>query len=719
MPCRCRVIHKIKGRVRLRVRGLPGYDGVAERVAAYLRTQAGVQAVRLNHACHSITLIYNPEILEVEKLVKGINDLGWHQLQAYRWAEFPPLPSPGPPKWWLLGFSTVALSLSFITHSALVSWLLLGAGLPLYKLAFESLFVRTKLNPDTLDATALTILTIRGQTQPAAVLLWLIYSGEYIRHRTARQMQKLVASRFDSRSHSVLLIQGLRDQIRSPAGQISPGDELAVYPGEVIPVDGVISQGQATVDQQSLTGELMPVAKGPGDRVYAGTVVQEGEFRLQAEKIGTATVAGQVMQLFEKPDLSDTPRYRKLKHRTETLIPGCFLGAGAAYSLTHLFKAATALLIIDYCTGVRISAPTTTMAAISQAAQQGVLIKEGGHLEMLAEIDTLVFAGRGSLSTGIPEVLEVISYQPEVSSDQVLALAAGAESNLTHPVATALVQSATCRGLQIPSSDGPITTTGGLGVETMVGGTKVQVGCQRFMKAKRVALAKAKSDILNITELGCFPALVAQDGKLLGLVIYQDRLRPEAAAVIPSLRQLGVKEFALVSGERPNLVQAVAQQVGISHYLADAGPRQKADFYRALQRPGHQIAVVTDGRGAYQALDHPAIGFAVGGGTKNLLEKTPLVVIGKNLWGIPRAIDLSRDFRKRSQQHWDINFYASTVALALALTGFIGPMEAILLNNGTAVLMALNGLRPLREARRSDQGHNQGLQRRFHSGPGH
>lgn len=709
MPWRCRIIHKIKGRLRLRVRDFPGYNGVAERVAAYLRTQAGVRAIRLNAACHSITLTYNPEILEVEKLVEVLNGLSWDQLQAYRWAEFPPLPSTTPHRWWPLGLSTVVLTLSLVTRSALFPWLLLGAGLPLYKLAFESLFVRKKLNPDTLDATALTILTVKGQAQPAAVLLWLIYLGEYLRNRTTRQMQKVVASRFNSRSEAVLWSQHQENQVRSQVGQISPGDELAVYPGEVIPVDGVISQGRATVDQQSLTGELMPVAKGPGEMVYAGTVIQEGGLRLRADKIGTATVAGQVMQLFKKPGLADTPQYQKLKQRFETLIPGCFLGAGAVYSLTHLFKAATALLIIDYCTGIRISAPITTMAAISDAAQQGVLVKEGGHLEMLSEIDTLVFAGRGSLSTGIPKVLEVISYQPEVSSEQVLALAAGAEKNLSHPVATALVQTATRRGLQIPPSNGPIATTGGLGVETIVEGTRVQVGCQRFMKAKRVALARAKADIMGVTDLGCFPALVAQDGKLLGLMIYEDRLRPEAAAVIQSLRQLGVKEFALVSGERPNLVQAVAQQVGISHYVADAGPRQKTDFYKSWQRRGHKIAVITDGRGEYQASDHLEIGFTVAGGARNLLKKAPLVVIEKNLWGIPQAIDLSRNFRKRSQQHWDINFYTSTVALALALPGFIGPLGAILLNNGMAVLMALNGLRPLREARLSYQRHNQGL----------
>jgi Cu2+-exporting ATPase len=704
----CRIVHTIAGRTRLRVPALKHQADLAGPLAVYLQDQPGITAVRTTPICESVIVTHEPARWPPEALCRLLAGLSPAFLQTYQPTATlrkatPPQPADKP--WFELLLSSAAVAASVLAEpfAPVVLPLLIGSAWPIFTRAFETLIQRNRLNVDVLDASATSLLTLQGQFPTAAFMVWLVNLADYIRDSTMEQSRRAISTVLDYQ-HDYAWVQRGDQKVQVPVDDIQAGETVVVYTGERIPVDGTVVSEEASVDQQMLTGESMPVQKRPGDRVYAATVVRDGKLYLRAERVGADTEAAQIVRLVQEAPARDTRIQNYAEQWADDLVPWSFLGAGASALVTGNLNQAAAILIIDYGTGIRVAAPTTVLATMTKAARHGILIKGGRHLEKLSEVDAIVFDKTGTLTLGQPEIVDVLAYRRQFPEDQVLALAAAAEQRLKHPVAQAIVREAVTRALTIPerlTSDYTI----GLGVEATVNGHTVHVGNRRFITLKAIPVPqRVLRDVTRLERQATTPLFMAVDGHLCGLLAYADPLRPEAPAVIQTLRSQGVRELVILTGDQPTVARHVAESLGISRYVAEVFPDEKAAVVRELQAAGHVVAVVGDGINDSPALAQADVGIAVNGGTAVAQEAAHVALREGDLWKIPGAIDMAREGVYLIRQNWQLIAIPNTIALALACVGLVGPIGATVISNGSAIVALGNALRPLLTASASRHG---------------
>jgi Cu2+-exporting ATPase len=643
-------------------------------------------------ACHSIAITYDESRLDAQ----AIADLVTKHLESGALCASPartPAPNGQSSAWLPWGMSTAAMAAGLLGGPGL-ALLTLGSSLPVLRRALGSLFWNRRLNVDVLDAAALSVLVARGQFLTGAAMVWLINLGDVIRDITLAKSQRAIESLFAGKCPTAWVVRKGR-RCRIPVAKIRRGNLLVVYPGETILADGTVVVGRATVDQSFLTGESMPVVKEPGVEVFAGTVSRDGKLYIRAEKISQDSMIAKVAQLVKQAPIRDTRVQNYAERFADRVVPYSFLGAGSSYAITRNANAAAGVLIADYGTGIRVAAPTAVLSAMASAARDGILIKGGGrYLEKLAEVDTVVFDKTGTLTAGHPHVAAIISYRRHSPQQRVLALAAAAERRFSHPMAAAIERAATEAGLRVPEREDSNYTIG-LGVEAIVRGAKVRVGCRRYMDSKGVPVSLADKDALAIESQAATPIYVALDDEVLGLLVLSDPLREDALSVVQALRDGGIQDVMMLTGDRPAVAEQVARTLGIDRYLAEVFPEEKLGFVRSLQQEGHTVAVVGDGVNDSPALAQADVGIAMPNGTDIAVESAHVVLLEGGLWKIPRAVDIAHATMKIIDQGWHINYYSNTATILAAMLGLIGPIAATVVSNGSAVAATLNALRPL------------------------
>jgi Cu2+-exporting ATPase len=651
-----------------------------------------------NVDCSSVTIEYLPETLTLARLHRMVDKLTPSDVQKDRSAALGT--STDRPQestsWFDLSLSSAGLAVGLLVEPLaplLLPLLLVGSALPMIKRAYEAITGGGRLTVDVLDASATALLGLQGQLKMATFMVWLINLGDFIRDATVAQARAAVESVLSYREASAWVVKGRR-KLKLPVPAIAIGDTVVVYPGDRIPVDGIVLTGKASVDQHALTGESMPVEKHGGEKVFASTVVKEGKLYVRTLHVGDETEAAKIVHLVEQAPSHRTAIQNYAERWANELVPYSFMGAGLRGMLGSGANGAATVLLIDYGTGIRIAAPTAVLATMTQAVHQGILFKGGRSLEQLAGVDAVVFDKTGTLTTGLPEVIAVRAYG-RAAREKVLALAAAAEQRLNHPVAQSIVRAAKAAKLKIPartSSDYSI----GLGVASQVNGYKVYVGCPRYMKHMGIEIPSvAQHDVGAFARQAMSPVCVAVDETLIGLIAYADRIRPEAARVIERLQGLGVKETVMLTGDHHDVAQAVAGQLGIRQYEAEVLPSRKMEVIKSLQQRGRKVAFIGDGINDSPALAHADVGMAVKGGADVAQETAHVILLNGNLHSVPTAIVLARDAVDLIHENWNIIAVPNTVALALACCGALGPAAATLLSNGSAIVATGNALRPL------------------------
>ncbi len=693
------LIHAINGRLRVRVPKLKSDGRLADQLRLVLEDRPGIIEVQVNQGCASVTLTYDPAAVTPDIVLETVRGLSRRDLRDYQGngsRRTKPATEASQGSGLELLLSTAGLVLGFLAESAaapLVPFLLLGSTLPMLGRAYDAFARKGTLNVDVLDASAAAVLTLQGQLSMALFMAWLVNLGDYIRDATLAQAQDAVKAVLAYRKSPAWV---LRDNVKIQVmvDQIDMGETVVVYPGERIPVDGTVISGKAAVDQQTLTGESSPVEKGEGDPVYAATVVCDGKLYVRAERIGDQTEAAKIVRLVEEAPVQETRIQNYAERWANDLVPYSFMVAGASAVLSGSLQRAASVLIVDYGTGIRIAAPTAVLASMTKAVRHGLLIKGGRYMERLAEVDAVVFDKTGTLTMGAPEVVDVASCG-RWSAREVLALAAASERRLTHPVAQAVVKAAAARGLDIPERMASKYVIG-LGVQAQVDGRIVHVGCRRFMTRHAIEVPReVDADLREWEHRALSPICVAVDGSLAGVLACADPLRPDAEAVVRRLRDLGVKDCIMVTGDHQQVACHVAERVGITRYVAEALPEQKVSVVKDLQARGRTVAVVGDGINDSPALAHADVGIAVDGGADIARETAQVVLINGGLWKVPVAVEIGREATDLIRQNWSIISLPNTVALGLSVFGLLGPGAATLLSNGSAMLATANGLRPL------------------------
>jgi heavy metal translocating P-type ATPase len=704
------VRHFISGRIRLHLPSLSRKRKLAEAAVTWLQVQQGVKHVRLNYACACLIIEYDTSFEGVLRATLGrlslmsLSDLqtlvnsgvaltgNSRQTPALRPATRPSLWSRTP-----LGLPTLSLLMAFSANPVVVAInmpLMLWNAYPIALRAWRVWRREGRLNVDFLDTLAIAASLMQGNPMAGAIVTWLIKLGDWIRDLTAAGSRRAISEllEFQTRTAWVMRNGGIACV---PVAELIVGDEVVVYPGEMISVDGEILDGQAMIDQKTITGEGLPVMRAKGEAVFAATVIRDGQLTVRAIRVGVSTTAGQIARLVESAPVGDTRMQNHAEKLADRLVlPTLGLAIGTA-ALSGDFNRFLSLVIVDYGTGIRVAAPTAVLASMTHAARAGIIIKSGAHMERLAEVDTVIFDKTGTLTHGSPAVLDVVSYDRNITARHLLGLAAAAETRLKHPVAEALRVKAHELGANVPYCEEAKYRIG-LGVESQVNGYYLHVGNERFMRQSDINIRVAETDRGALDNQGYSCIYVAVDGTLAGLVPFTDQIRSESAEIIQRLHAMGIRNSIMLTGDNAVVARNVARRLGLSQQFAEMLPADKAEVIQRYQRAGNVVAMVGDGINDSPALSFADVGIAMKHGAEVARESADVVLMEDSLWKLVKAIEISRGAVSLIRQNYAIVAGLNTLALALALPGgLISPSVTALISNGSAILASLNGIRPI------------------------
>jgi Cu+-exporting ATPase len=520
--------------------------------------------------------------------------------------------------------------------------------------------------------------------EASAVIVTLILLGRYLeaiaKGRTSDAIRRLV--RLQPKEARILREDG---EVAIPVQAVVPGDLVLVRPGERIPVDGVVVEGRSYVDESMISGEPVPVAKGPEGEVIGGTLNQTGSFRYRATRVGADTLLAQIIRLVEEAQAGKPPIQRLADRIAGVFVPVVLLVAlitfclwlllGPPPELRFAFVAAISVLLIACPCAMGLATPTAIMVATGRGASLGILFRRGPALETLARVDTLVLDKTGTVTLGRPTLTEIRSL--EMADDEALGLIAAVERASEHPIARAIVEAAERRGIAIPEAR-DAEAIPGYGMRARVDGREVSVGADRWMERLGIDLTPVRGHAVALAEWGATPVLAAVDGRLLALLAVSDPPKPSSRSAISALHGLGLKT-SLLTGDNRRTAESVAAVVGIGRVIAEVLPDAKAAEVRRLQGTGARVAFVGDGINDAPALAQADVGIAIGTGTDIAVEAGDLILMSGDLTACASAVALAR----RTLRTIRLNFfwaYAYNVALIPLAAGLFYPLTGWLLN---------------------------------------
>jgi Cu2+-exporting ATPase len=670
----------------------------ARRLESELSAKNGVERVKVSGANEIVTVQYDARIKRPAAIVRSVRKLlrvftesspGHQEVRRIRDVSIDGGPSLHP---LLLPTAATVLALIGIGPYLLTAGLLAAAALPIVARAIDGLR-RRRANVDQLDVAALLMLAAMGDLVTGSVLTWLIGLGDWIRHMTMRR-SRMAISTLMSPTAQQAWVEKDGVIVSVSVAELEAGDTIVLYPGDQIPVDGVITGGQALVDAKVLTGESTPQRKNPGDRVYALTMLADGQVCVRVEHIGESTRAGQIAAMIEEAPISDTRVQNYAAIIGDNLVLPIFALAGLTYLFTGSLLRAASILILDFATGIRVAAPTTILSAMTGAARNGLFIKGGRALEHLAKVTAVVFDKTGTLTIGEPVVTRVHVFSAAYSEADVLRLAASAEAKLKHPAAEAVVRAARARGVEIAHAV-EMEYTMGMGVRANVDRISVGVGSAQFLQRLGIQIQPALDAELLPGPNGGSIVYVAADGILIGALAYSDRAREESRPVLQALLSRGIERIVMLTGDRQGAAEAIGLELGITDVIAEAYPEDKAEVVQRLRDEGFTVAVIGDGINDAAAFARADVGIALSHGADVARETADMVLLDGSLWGVPRAIDLARATMAVLNQNLNIVVGPTAAGLVGSIFGVVDPLISTIINNGTTVLAGLNALRPM------------------------
>jgi heavy metal translocating P-type ATPase len=598
-----------------------------------------------------------------------------------------------------LAICTASLPLAAVAQFAMPALLPLSAGLfaytaiPSFRGAYEVLFKERRLGVDVLDSIVVMGCLATLHVFPGAILTWCLSVGRYLVRRTEDNSKKLLLGAFGKQARYVWLVKdGI--EIEVPLERLDKGDLVAVHTGEMVPVDGIIVEGLAMIDQHALTGESVPVEKGVGDRVFASTIMVAGKVHVAVEKSGSETATAKIAQI-----LNDSAGYKLAsQHKGEQLadkavVPTLCLGGLALTTLGP--PGAVAVINSDLGTGIRMAAPLAMLSTLALCAQKGVLVKDGRALDLLCEVDTMLFDKTGTLTRERPEVGQVITangFRPT----HILRLAAAAERRFHHPVALAILQKAAEQGLHLPLTD---TTQYKVGYGIMVGidGHRVRVGSRRFMELEGVPLTREVDEaIAEVHREGHTMVMVAVDDELGGALELRASIRPEVRGIVQGLRERDIRHIAIISGDHEAPTRRLAEELGMDRYFSQVLPAAKADYVEKLQREGRKVCFVGDGINDAIALKRANVSISLRGATSIATDTAHVVFMEQSLGKLCELRDIARDLDRNVRNSWLMILGPNIACIAGVFTLGFGIGASVVTNNIAALAALANGLLPMR-----------------------
>lgn len=558
--------------------------------------------------------------------------------------------------------------------------------------------LQRKIEVPVLDATAITVSLITKDFSTASSIMFLLGIGELLEEWTHKKSVDDLARSMSLNVSKVWLRTPENQEILVESSKIEKGDKVVVHMGNVIPFDGEVLDGDSMVNQASLTGESVPVQRTVGNTVFAGTVVEEGEITIRVKEVEGNNRFDQIVTMIEESENLKSELEGKAEHYADKLVPWTLGATGLTYLLTRNVTKAMSILMVDFCCALKLAMPISVLSAIREASLYNVTVKGGKFLEAVAEADTIVFDKTGTLTKAHPTVVDVVNFNDEYSSDDMLRVAACLEEHFPHSMAKAVVDAAYKKGLSHEEMHTKVEYIVAHGIATSINGKRTVIGSYHFVfEDEKCVVPAGKEPLFESLPLYYSHLYLAIEGKLSAVICIEDPLRDEAAAVVTSLKKAGISKVVMMTGDSERTASVIAKKVGVDEYYAEVLPEDKAAFVEREKDKGRKVIMIGDGINDSPALSAANVGIAISDGAEIAREIADITVGSDDLYQIVTLKYISNALLKRIKSNYRkiVGFNSGLIALGVA--GVLPPTTTALLHNGSTILISVNSMKNLLE----------------------
>ncbi|WP_096701916.1 heavy metal translocating P-type ATPase [Magnetospirillum sp. 15-1] len=675
------IVHRLSGRVRLRYRFPRGVVADVAGLERLTTSLCGVTSVRANAHARSLTVTFDPDVTDAETLREGVSVLA------------PPSGiKPSRP----CDRGPVAAALATLLGTGLLPPPLrlpvsLAGALPLLRHAATD-YRESGVTSHVLEGMAVAISLGRSDYTAANTTTFMLALGEYMEDSIARRSDELLKHLLRPASDEIWV---LRDgvEILEPAATVVVGDTVIIATGSVIPVDGTVLSGEATVNEAAMTGESISVVKTRGSSVLSGTLVEEGRLAVYAEQVGSSTAAARIADYVEQSLVAKSEAQLEASRLADRLVPTVLKLAGGSFLLSGDWRRAASVLQADYSCALKLATPVAFKSAMFGAGKAGILVKGATALERLASADTFIFDKTGTLTSGVLAVTDAVTFDAQYSPDDLICLAASVEEHYFHPLAMAVVSAA--RATHNRHFDHQeVQFIVAHGVASVVDGKRIVVGSRHFIEEdEAIDTSGHKEEIDHLYRDGKTLLFIGYGGQLLGLLALKDSIRPTSAATVRRLRELGARRILMLTGDHRERAEELATALGLDGFHAELMPEDKARIIAEMNAQGARIAFIGDGINDAPALAGAHVGIAMQKGADIARLTADIALLEDEVERVADAKEAANAVMGLIKTNYRATVGLNTAILGAAALGLLSPIATSVLHNGTTIGILLNALR--------------------------
>ena len=554
--------------------------------------------------------------------------------------------------------------------------------------------LQRKIEVPVLDATAIGVSMFRGDISTAGSVMFLLGIGEILEEWTHKKSVDDLARSMSLNISRVWLCNDGQEML-VPTTKIQTGDLVRVHMGNMVPFDGTVAEGEAMVNQASLTGESEPVRKYIESTVYAGTVVEEGELTIRVKETNGSSKFDKIVTMIEESEKLKSGLESKAEHLADRLVPYTLLGTGITYLLTRNMTKAISVLMVDFSCALKLAMPISVLSAIREASNYHVTVKGGRYLEAMAEADTIVFDKTGTLTKAQPTVKQVVAFNG-MSENELLRIAACLEEHFPHSMAKAVVQAAIDRHLVHEELHSKVEYIVAHGISSKINDKKVVIGSYHFVfEDEKCAVPDGMMEAFDELPSECSHLFMAIDHELAAVICIEDPLREEAAAVVRKLKEAGISKVVMMTGDSDRTAKAIAARVGVDEYYSEVLPEDKASFVEEEKKAGRKVIMIGDGINDSPALSAADIGIAISDGAEIAREIADITVGADNLNELVTLKLISDGLMKRIHKNYRFIVGFNTGLIVLGVAGILQPATSALLHNTSTLMIGLKSMQDI------------------------
>ena len=682
------ILHESRGRIRFRLRQKQMTLAQADLLEAWIQGKSWCRQVTVHERTCCVILYYDGDR---QTVLEAIRHFSWQE--AERTTALPTHSSRALNREFeekLVAKVVCKAACTLFLPSPLRIARILWHMIPFVRRGLRCL-LRRRIKVELLDALSISISACRRDFGTAGMVMFLLEVGELLEEWTRKKSVADLA-RCMSLNVDRVWLRTAQGEVLVPVSQIQPGDAVVVRAGGIIPVDGLVLEGEVTVNQASLTGESIPVPKRPGGAVYAGTVVEEGECVLEVKQASGQSRYDQIVHMIEQSEQMKSEAESKAANLADKLVPYTFAGSLLSFALTRNVTRALSVLMVDFSCALKLAMPLAALSAMREAGRAHITVKGGKFLEAVAAADTIVFDKTGTLTHACPRVAQVVSFGTKEEAE-MLRLAACLEEHFPHSMANAVVEEAKRRGLRHEEYHSKVEYLVAHGIASTVDGERVLIGSAHFVfEDEGCVIPEGEQERFDALPPEYSHLYLAVGGQLAAVICISDPLREEAKEVLSALRALGVTNTVMLTGDSYRTAAAIAAQVGVDDFRAGVLPADKAEYVARLRREGHTVLMVGDGINDSPALSEADAGIAISDGAAIAREIADITIAADSLWELVelRRIAMALMARIHSNYRFVIGFNGALIALGVA--GVLPPATSATLHNLSTLGVSLRSM---------------------------